>query len=225
MMDIVIPYLQTSSDELRYALRSIEQNVEHDRVFIIGDRPGWIKNVEYIPYHQAYRRYHNVRNIMQLACDNPDISDDFIFTNDDIFIMKPTKHFNYHRGTIEEVAEYFSGRYKTNLLRTKELLEKLGYKDTLCYELHIPTILNKQKKEKASLIRKKHIPENQNIQLRTLYGNLYNLGGRKIKDVKVYDNQQKIPRGHFISTSELTFQGKVGDHIKAHFPNKSRFER
>ena len=43
---------------------------------------------------------------MKIICDNEEISEDFIFMHDDIFILKPLKEVPYYyRGTLEEHVE------------------------------------------------------------------------------------------------------------------------
>ena len=63
-MDIV--YLikvdpENDSEELRYSLRSLK-NIPHQKVILVGEKPEWVTNVEFIPVaqtktkHQSYAR-------------------------------------------------------------------------------------------------------------------------------------------------------------------------
>ena len=221
-LDVVIPYKDNGSEELRYALRSIENNLPHRNVYIIGDKPDWITNVTHIPMRQLSRKYTAVRNNIDIACHDKHISNDFILSNDDFFILRPIKHLNYHRGLVTEMMRYYGGVYYRGMQETRRLLKLSGIDEPLSYELHIPMIINKQKKIEASRLRSKRTQKN--IHLRTYYGNLYNVGGRKIKDVKVYNDKQKLPKGSFMSTTEQTFNGKAGEYIKQQFPNPSKYE-
>ena len=49
--------------ELRYSLRSIEKNCTgYDRVFIVGQKPEWVTNVEFYPCDDPYDCTH--KNMM-----------------------------------------------------------------------------------------------------------------------------------------------------------------
>ena len=49
MIDIVIPYRTSKTDELKYTLRAIDRHLEHGKVVIVGDIPDWVQNVLTIP--------------------------------------------------------------------------------------------------------------------------------------------------------------------------------
>ena len=73
--------------ELRLSLRSLERNAKGlESVFIVGEKPRWIKNVVHIPVDDVYTRENNVFRKILTAC-KLDISKNFFFMNDDFYIM------------------------------------------------------------------------------------------------------------------------------------------
>lgn len=121
MTDIVIPLNSKScwaNNELRFTLRSIEQFLTGYRnVYIVGEKPDWIRNVIHIPFLDKYD--YPARNIMSKicrACEEQDLSDYFLFFNDDHFLL--TK---FH-------APAFPYFYKGDLMQVKNLTR---YQDTV----------------------------------------------------------------------------------------------
>ena len=76
-MDIVYPIKSTNENiELRYSLRSL-QNIQHDRVFIIGDLPNFVQNVIHIPIQSVNSRYASTTNSLKTICLNKDLQRKF----------------------------------------------------------------------------------------------------------------------------------------------------
>ncbi|MFF4791624.1 hypothetical protein ACFY2M_18130 [Streptomyces sp. NPDC001276] len=112
--DIVVPVRERAvSQELRYALRSWEAHLPHRRVWIIGYRPQWLGGVEYVPSQQAGRtKYANTTAAMRHACRRPEISDPFLWANDDFFFVmeKLDAMPVLHRGPVREIEEHYAAR-------------------------------------------------------------------------------------------------------------------
>lgn len=222
MMDIVVPYRRSMSNELIYMLRSLK-NVPHGKVFVIGDNPNM--NVNHIPFFQTHDVGHNTLAIMNLACEHPDISEDFIWMPDDVFIMKNiTKIPTHHRGRYEHILESYKYAHKHNfyinrMQKTYNHMLMLGVKDPLCYELHMPFVINKQKWNDI----KRFVKRDHNKL--SMYGNLNNIGGTKIKDCKVR-KRDWVPNGTFISTHDSTFGSNAsGEVIRSTFSERSEYEK
>lgn len=222
-MDVVIAYRQSFSEELVYMLRSL-QNLPHDRVYIIGDRPRVSGKVIHLPYKQTADLAHNTLTIMNMACEDAEISDDFIWIPDDVFIMqKLTKLSVYHRGKYADIIKEYKKKGKRNyyterMQRTYNHLLMLGVEDPLCYELHVPFVINKEKWNSI----KPHVKKDHNKL--SMYGNLNDIGGTKARDVKVR-RDSPYPTGHFVSTHDSTFgSNKIGKMIRDKFPERSIYE-
>lgn len=240
-MDIVYLFKDSThndSAELRYSLRSL-QNINHNKVFIVGEKPSWVTNVEHIPVAQDSTRYENVARNLWAAVNTDTISSDFIMMNDDFFIIgkhdaMPTLHWGY----LHDVIAKYNKRYgmETDYLLSLKYcyaqLAELGFKDPLCYELHTPIVINKSnvKQLKAEVNPPYH-------QFRTLYGNYFQLGGEYSEDVKVFidprhnnsryarDEKTYLMSQSLLSATGGSFaRGRVGQFIRERFPDKSSYE-
>lgn len=146
-MDVVYLVKKTKQKnlELRYSLRSLS-NIEHDKVWIVWEWLRWIKNIVNIYVSDWGFAFDNVVNKLKVVCDNENISEDFIFMHDDIFILKPLqKIIYYHRGTLKwhkDLIEkkFWKNRYYDSINSVYEKFE-----DWLSYDLHVPIIFNKKK--------------------------------------------------------------------------------
>lgn len=222
MKSIVIPYKASNSDELRYALRSLK-NYKHKDLWIIGDKPDFINDdVNYLPYRQTADIAQNTLNIIKMACENPDITENFVLMHDDMYFMRKISAIPvYHRGTYDEVLEGYKNRLSNYYLRrmknTKVHLMKLGVEKPLCYELHIPFTINKSKWLELEL--------DTRYNKLSVYGNLHKIGGTKHKDVKVR-SKNRVPGGLFVSSHESSFAyNDLGKKIRALFIEKGQYEK
>jgi hypothetical protein len=83
-------------------------------------------------------------------------------------------------------------------------------------------------KENLSKVLKK----SDRLLYRSVYGNLFNVGGLKIEDVKVYDRTGLIKKSFdyenvytdFLSTTDSSFNA-IEPMLKKKFPNKSHCEK
>jgi hypothetical protein len=219
--DVVIPYRRSRSDELIYALRSLK-NVPHGEVFVIGDDPGL--NVHYIPYRQSYDIAKNTLSILNLAVNTQEISEDFIWMADDTYIMQPIRRIPVmHRGTYDKILERYQNKvynyYVQRMIKTNTKLKELGIESPLCYELHVPFVVNKKKWLQIA----EHITPDLNKL--SMYGNLCKLGGTRTRDVKVRQKDW-VPEGVFASSHERTFgSNSLGKKVREQFGERSVYEK
>lgn len=132
--------------ELLFSLRSLK-NLPHDRVFIVGYLPRWVRNVVHIPCEDPHKlKALNALHKITTACKDSRISEEFVLMNDDFFITKPIDALpTLHRGTISEHAAYRAGRAQTGTYfdcveRTLE-----AFPSGLDYSLHTPFVYGKSK--------------------------------------------------------------------------------
>lgn len=154
--------------------------------------------------------YSDQINKYLTACYDERISDDFIASNDDFFIMKTWKPTIYNRGTLEEHMRW-RGRndvYQKSLQATKDYLEKNGY-ETLSFELHIPFVYNKRLLKQ--LIESLPQDPRKQLQIRSLYGNIYKVDSEYMTDVKNPKDYQGMT---LLSTNEKTFRLDLGMYIQ-----------
>lgn len=236
-MDILYPLKpDATSQELLFSIRSLE-NIKHDKLVFVGGYPNNIKrnSAIHIQNRQTGTKWQNSKNNIRAACQDIRLSDDFILMNDDFFILQqidnPNIQLNLHRGTLKDVCAFYNTKlgnetqWCRGMRETGELLVSLGIKQPLCYELHIPMVMNKQKV--LQLFALPGINKIASVQIRSLYGNLYLRNSKYCNDVKVLTNgvfdQNNANYKMFLSCSDGSFS-KVKDFLANRFSKKSKYE-
>lgn len=230
-MDVVyVVKRDTRNDELRYSLRSLAAHLPHGRVWVAGFCPPWTAGARHIDVAQDGTKYRNSTANLRAACEHPDVSDPFLFMNDDFFVMAPVAGDipTLHRGPVAAVANYYRKRYGPSrpylrgMVATAELLVRHGHHDPLSYELHIPMVIHK-----AAMVAALDLGADVAVlHKRTLYGNLAGVGGDQVDDVKVRGfHDQWDPSWPFLSTSRSAFcRYRVGRHIRTTFAAPGPYE-
>jgi len=229
-MDVVYSCRPGSNEELRYSLRSLV-NVPHGRVWIVGGWPAWVRDVGTIPTRVLGNKYRTVTANMIAACSEPEISDPFLFFNDDMYAVEPIRWFgHHHRNTMREhITEYEQGGWRNSLyvqgLRdTLALLQYLGFEDPLCYELHVPIVVWKAPMLEACALE----GSIQAYQRRSVYGALIELPSTPLADPKVYakgiEAGRPAPTGPWLSTGDSSFPA-VRPRLAVLFPEPGPHEQ
>lgn len=231
-MDIIIPVnYGDDNEELRYCLRSIENNVPHHNIIIAGFKPRWVQNVIHIPNTSKSRvKYDRVAENILAGANYSELSDWFILFNDDMFVMEPVKEFPAaHRGILHEdsISEK-APLHRKSFEDTRVALNAAGIEKPMNYEMHSPMVISKHGLLAVETIKMELAPPERDIlQLRSMYGNLHHIGGEMRHDVKIADNAtfNYAPDFPFISTTDESFKhGEVGEVIRSRFTEKSRYE-
>lgn len=221
-----------TNEELRYSLRSVEQNWKCRNVVFYGGCPdGLTPDKHYKVEQNQSSKWKNVRKMMKEAFQNNELTENIWIFNDDFFIMKPG---------LEDMPPQYNGELFAHINRVEQrhrgsqtewtkLLRDLAFalmyagKGRLNYEVHKPMLINRKK----ALVVLDKFPDVHGF--RGLYGNYWEIGGRSKHDMKclVLDYPiEKIKDWEFLSTQDESFErGTVGKYIKNQFPNKSRFEK
>ena len=214
-------------DELRYSLRSIEQNLNHGTVWFYGYCPPGFVPDEYVPHNQSGTvKWERVRSSMIEVCRNNKISKKFWLFNDDFFVLAPMeKQTALHRGLLTdhikdvEARHYNQSTGYTRMLRACEEQLKQAGQTTLDYALHVPMLIDREKMLQA-LEMFPRCP-----MFRSLYGNYAKIGGDYHKDVKTTDATKEIPTdADFFSTSNRAFAGYVREQMDKRFPDPCKYE-
>ena len=224
-MDIVCPVRPGDQNEsLRLAIRSWEANLEFDRIFIVGHKPGWLTGVEHIPGNPTNNGHHNVYANMLIASQHPDVSDTYLAVNDDFFVTASTAPDVFHRCTLDEHLNIprvkRGGWWKDSLETTRVCLQAHGIAEPLSYELHVPLPVNKSAMAQTLELFKYVTPENP-PQWRTLYGGMNDIGGTQRADVKSYHGGELHRPYH--STEPKSFAAFAGNLTRM-FPQPSQWE-
>lgn len=215
------------NEELRYSIRSLYKNINNPNIWIIGGKPVWYSG-NYIEVNQNRTKHVNVRNNLNKLVTSNNIPNDFILMNDDFFIMKPMSDIPYmHGGNLFDKVKKFkthapTSSYTKMLSDTYNVLIKKQIENPLDYAIHVPIKMNKEKLSTVIY---------PSLSIRTMYGNLYDVGGEEIKDVKVhldrpwsesFDYNKNI---NFLSTNDKSFIKLFNDVLKNEFIDKSPLEK
>ena len=170
-----------SGIELRYSLRSIAKHFPNNKVWIVGYKPYYVENVNYLPVEQTGSKWSNSTNNVIQACKCEDISDDFILMNDDFYCISPTmtleEIIDSNLGTIEDIIERYKklrGAWVEGFKHINKLLHDLNIEEPLySYEAHTPLRINKKKfLEVMSFPEVQEFMKTDNVlHKRTLYKN------------------------------------------------------
>lgn len=236
-IDVLIPLGSAScwnNHELRYALRSIEENLKNfARIIIIGEKPKFIdySQIEHHNFKEVFQKEKNIMVKILSACHG-DISDNFLFTNDDIFFNKPISAgeipFYRKKASIKEyLVSCKSPHYHKSLKNTAEALKKNGFKDQH-FDVHIPIVYNKESFIKA--MNGYDWDVDRGYVIKSLYCNTFMIEGVPTTDLKidkklgvnelcdVFNNKT------FISVGDNGMTNEMKEALKKRWPKKSRFE-
>lgn len=220
IMDCVYICRPGDNDELRYSIRSVVKNLPHDNIWIVGYKPPWYKG-NYVEVEDKTIKFDNIRRCLSAITDIGAISDDFILMNDDFYILKPMGLIpTYHGGLLDKKIERYvsdsgSTRYTRILGEASKQLKKRGIKEPLDYDIHTPMIMNKHKLKQIV---------NMNMAPRSMYGNIYEIGGKEIEDVKIYKYNNAIDYSFGVISTEDNSLHLIKEMLIKEFPNPSLYE-
>jgi hypothetical protein len=228
-MDLVYICRGGDNEELRYSIRSAMKNLPHDKIWVVGGKPDWYTG-HYLPVEQSRAKYTNARNNLKALCNEAEISDSFILMNDDFYIINKVKDIPYmHSGSITKKIDIredvFSANSYTALLKqTLGSLSRRGNHVVLDYELHVPMVMEKKKLLKVLKL---------SGLWRSVYGNIFEVGGLEIRDVKVYDKSNRFysnsydflnPKYDYLSSNDDSFEMLKDAILNKSFSQKTVYE-
>lgn len=146
---VVIPYCKefAQGKELLYALRSWDKNCCFPADFVvIGDKEEWFSDeihfieCQRVSDNPSVDTYHKLK----VALESDLVTDDFIWTNDDIYVLQPIdlSHIQLPKVLGPLDTSKYKGFYRENMQRTIDCLKQLG---AACqnYGTHTPVMFNK----------------------------------------------------------------------------------
>lgn len=214
------------SIELLFSLRMLEKFGEGiDNVFVIGADPGFLKN-EAIPFEKHGVKNYRIAKKVEFACGIENLSEDFLFCNDDHFFMKPfvaSEYPYYQKGTLEREAS--TQEYQQYLDDTANFLKKLG-KPYLHYDVHCPIVYNKTKFLELSDLWN---PQRE-LVVKSMYCNFHGLTGpdyidHKLKHLLGAPDLNKMTENECFSVYDSAMKRGVLQYLCNNFGEPSRFEK
>lgn len=235
-MDVVVPLSKGSTwndNELRFMLRSFcKYYPQHDRIVIIGSKPDWIRNVSFIPAQDLpgiENKEFNIMSKILIACKS-NVSDNFVFANDDHFLTKPIESFEYLYSV--DLRESIASRkaqdhYWNSLTNTVKALTERK-KATLNYDIHYPIVYNKDIFQKVMRSHNWKIP--YGYVIKSLYSNTISVKGIQEIDLKInssmdcFQLEEVIGEKSFFSIGDKAINQHLMTFLKYLYPEKSKYE-
>jgi len=229
-MDFVYICRDGENEELRYSIRSVLNSFPEAKVWLVGGKPEWYSG-HCVPVEQNSNKYANALKNLKSLCEHPEISDNFVLMNDDFFIIKKINSVDqFYNGLLSDKINRFtqitgSSMYIKKLITTNKKLIDLGIKNPIDYELHTPMPMNKT--GLLDVIEK--YPE---CLWRSMFGNLYNVGGTQMDDVKIYVNKRHLARSNeitdnsiYMSTEDTSLNVMLDKMLRQMLPDPSIYEK
>jgi hypothetical protein len=228
-MDLVYICRNGQNEELKYSIRSAVKNLPHDKIWVVGGKPDWYTG-NYIQVNQTKNKYANARDNLRALTESEEISESFVLMNDDFYIVNKINSIPYmHAKTLDEKIrareDLFSGNSYNKLLKaTIRSISKRVDGPAIDYELHVPMVMEKKKLQ--------HVLKFPGLW-RSIYGNIFNVGGIETKDVKVYEessifypNSYRINNltSDYLSSSDDSFEIVKNKVLEKLFPKRSIYE-
>ena len=250
MIDVFYPYYEKAStwQELRYSLRSLERYLKTDfRVWIVGDLPTWIRNVNHIPHKRCEDIMENCTfdavSKMLLFCRHPQTSEKFIRMYDDILLIGPVDEAYVSKVKAmydwDQANEYNYGLWYEQLHRTMKIVRKHGYHGWN-HETHFPEVF--EKNWMLPVIGKYNALENRLLTSTLYYNTIYPDVFPEVfdrdrgdgiqffgKDSKFYHSSNGYLKSKCNGRKYLVYNDEgLNDNLKSFiewmFPDPSRFE-
>lgn len=229
MIDVVYPLGKGSmwnNQEIKFSLRSIEKHLKGFRnVYVIGDRPAFLKDVYHIAQDDVKSDPPDTNILWKIltACNTTEVSENFIFFNDDHYLMQDceAKDFPYYYSTMLEqyTPKRGSDGYGRRCRNTLNLLKSLNW-PTKYFDTHYPIVYNKNLFKGFVGANYDHRAKDGMI-LKSLYCNAVQIEGVKIDDCKVpYQLIKELP----CWSSYPTMSNGAKQFLMQRFPDKSKYE-
>jgi hypothetical protein len=237
-IDIVYPLGSGSrwqNNEIRYSLRSVEKHLKGFRnIYVVGQQPVWLENVIHIKTDDPLR--HNADGNITLkilkACQDPNLSNPFLFINDDHIFLKDIHVLdikNYHKGDLSHKSEkYFEGGlYVQRLKRTRDILRRHKL-PTLHFDCHTPILIDKEKY--PEIMNRFEFRVDIGYTMKSLYANSLHLKGLYRPDFNLkwrftYREIEKMTADKTIMAfNDAGITGDLKKFLAETFPNSSKFE-
>lgn len=221
--------------EIRYSLRSIEKHLKEYRdVYIVGHLPNFLQGVRYISFNDPHHcKETNIYGKVLRACQEASISDDFLFFNDDHFLISDfvAKDFPfYYKGDLRQSSKRlrYGHGYKAAIDNTYRALQNRGL-PSKNFDSHCPIVYNKK------FILDNLVSYDWSTKvtfiLKSLYANTKLIDGERQHDCKV-NSQHDIDKLKIMIRSKNVFSmgnGAIGPPmlqlLEELYPTPSRWEK
>lgn len=218
-------------NDLRHSLRSLRNAPDVTEVWVVGDVPAWFTGVK-MPLVPLLEKFANQRQSLTCLVNYPGAPERFYLFNDDMFVTErvngplPTcRNKNRLSGwTDAERVQRKLNSWHRAVISTSEWAATQTGIDPWVYECHTPLLFDTSRLRDAI---------NAYPDQPFAVGELYPLAGAG-GEGEHYGNAKCAANDRlehklaldmpFLSASPPTWDGALGDHIRALFPHPSKYE-
>ena len=230
-MDFVYICKDGINEELRYSIRSVVESFPDSNIWVVGGKPPWYIG-NYINVKQVLTKYRNAIQNLNTICNSNEISEEFVLMNDDFYIIKNISSIKtYHGGLLLDKINLYqklnsNSNYTRKLSATYKKIKSLGIESPLDYELHVPMVMEKKK-------LKQILENNDQFLWRSIYGNVFNIGGEQMEDVKVYSRGPLVLKSYnikkdehiYLSSADNSFDMILNTILRKQFIQRTKYEK
>lgn len=175
--------------EIRYSLRSIEKHLINYRdIWLVGQLPVFLHKVNHISFEDEHPcKETNIYRKILRACQEDSISEDFLFFNDDHFLLQdfnaPEFPF-YYKSDLRASSKAMrdGNRYKKAVDNSYRTLQTFGF-DTKSFDTHTPILYNKKKF--IEVMTKFDWSQRVSFVVKSMYANSLKIEGVREPDCKI----------------------------------------
>lgn len=241
--------------ELKYCLRSIEKHLKGaGNVFLVGECPEFVNksSLIHIPFEESSDNKHRAHNIYSkiMAGINyvnvkygfvtieeeilflvKQISDNFLFMNDDHFLLTDyqASEFPYYRRGLIETHRQGNEAQRIQMENTVAVLKDNLINNPVDFDVHTPILYNKQAFIK--LFGAESFWPDYGYGIKSMYCNFNRIEGEEIEDLKfseplLKDTILEVLKGRqMFSTGDKVFRsGGMKEVLEELYSTKSKYE-
>jgi hypothetical protein len=230
-MDFVYICKDGINEELRYSIRSVVESFPDSNIWVVGGKPPWYIG-NYINVKQVLTKYRNAIQNLKAICNSNEISEEFVLMNDDFYIIKNINTIKTYNGglLLDKINLYqkinSNSNYTRKLAATYKKIKSLGTENPLDYELHVPMVMEKKK-------LKQILENNDQFLWRSIYGNVFGVGGEQMEDVKVYSRGPLVLKSYnikknehiYLSSADNSFDMILNTILRKQFIQRTKYEK
>jgi len=229
---------QWRNNEIRFSLRSIAKNLKgYGKIYIVGEDPGGLKNVIHIPHPDELGPVNADGNIIRKVlrvCQEPELSNDFLFINDDHLISKPIKIKEipaFHKGDMTTYSDQYwkFNPWRKRLMLTRDELIRQGLTANH-FDCHTPILFNKVRF--PEIVSRFDYATGIGLCMKSLYGNIAYPDGTQLTDQKktvfryfsLAELNQRLKHCGFVSYNDEGLNPALKAWLFHRFPEPSPWE-
>lgn len=220
-----------NNNELKFSLRSLEKHCTGwNNVYVIGETAWWLTGVKHYPHKDIQPKALSILKKIEYACKIPELSERFLFTNDDHFFVKDMD--------ITEMDYQYNNKERENILETRK--ENDGYRQLIeatnrvtksanYFDIHKPIIYEKTKFldmcKKYNFSRYTH-----GLLIKTMYCYFNKIKGVEGIDYILRDKlgedeiREKLKDADIFSIHDPAVNKDLINFFESNYPFESKFE-